>query len=207
MIKVLARSMAKILVDQTDGREHDIEVYDYGLQIILGSAIKFAAIFFLSILMKIHYHVLVLILSYLPLRQLGGGAHLSTYNRCLGVGIAVFLSLGKTSTYKLNAIELMVLMIAAALLLIHSIAKYIPAGTEKKAITSPALRLMQKRRASLFLIIWSVIIAMLINYGHLRYVLSSISGVLAAVFFISPLGYRVLKIIDYMLDRLLNSNG
>ncbi|ERM91716.1 Accessory gene regulator B [Caldanaerobacter subterraneus subsp. yonseiensis KB-1] len=63
--------------------EIELAKIEYGLSLVLGILIEFILIFFVGFLLGVGYYVAVIMISSLFLRIGTGGAHCSTYRRCV----------------------------------------------------------------------------------------------------------------------------
>jgi accessory gene regulator B len=79
--------------------EIELAKIEYGLSLILGILIEFFIVFSLGLMFKIGYYVAVIMLSSLFLRITTGGAHCSTYRRCLTFTGLYFLPVAFTTKY------------------------------------------------------------------------------------------------------------
>jgi len=202
MIRTVSRNMAEKLGKQLQCDEERVEVFAYGLQIILGTGFKLVLILLISLILDTFHTTLVCLITYIAFRNFGGGVHLTTYSRCLVTGLAVFAVLGKLAVHDMKTNILSLLLIATSLLWIYAITKWVPAGTEKKQVTDRYIRLKQKQKTGWVLMLWVIACTASISYRLTQHAFASLLGAFEALFLISPWGYSTAKALDNLLDNL-----
>lgn len=203
MITAISNNIAAYLGNKLNSSQDNIDVYAYGLQIILGAIIKVVGIVGLAWILNTLNTTLVLFIVFAAFRCFGGGAHLSTYPRCLIFGITVIVGLGFLSQLYLSTITLEILFILSFILAMYTCIKLAPAGTEKKPIKDENIRLQQKRKLLLVIFLWSGTVIYLLRINLNIYALAMILGGLSSQFLITSCGYQLLAIID----KLANTKG
>ncbi|MCF8023489.1 MAG: accessory gene regulator B family protein, partial [Clostridiales bacterium] len=186
MIKVFAQKIAVTMGAWLQVDRDRIEVFAYGLEIILGIIVQFLILIWLSLILNNFITTMVSLVAFASLRYFGGGVHLSTYYRCLIVGTSLLLALGKLSTIDISLEVLKVFSILAFLIGTFIIFRWVPAGTEKKQIKDKRTRRQQKIKTlfvliMLFAVTWILIIQKL-NAGAFAVVL----GLVGSLFLITP---------------------
>jgi accessory gene regulator protein AgrB len=58
-------------------------IYSYGLEVILSSCFNFIVLIILSVVLNVFTEMFCFILTFIPLRIYGGGAHASSHSKCL----------------------------------------------------------------------------------------------------------------------------
>lgn len=154
-----------------------------------------------SYVLGIFQTTMVCIISYILLRHFGGGVHLSTYYRCLTVGLIMFILLGKLATRQTNIILLAIAICMVFLMGIYIVVRWVPAGADKKVIDKSG-KIKQKKNSLIMLILLCLGNIMFIKFNLLNYALASVLGIMMSLFFITPLGYRVIIILDNMLNKI-----
>lgn len=202
MIKGVSDRLARELGGQLQVSQDQVEVYSYGLQIIIGMIIKVFVIISLSFMFGILEEVLIFSLFFISLRRYGGGVHLSTYSRCLLMGTLMILSLSKIATINISVNNLVITIVLVLLLGCYCIIKWVPSGTEKKVIKDVRNRNKQKIKTAIVIVLWLVSVGLLINANLMGYAFASTLGVLSSFFLLTPMGYRVIKSLDVSLDKL-----
>ena len=202
MIQKGAAYLAKFMGRQLQVTDNQVEVYSYGLEILLGSIVKFVLLVISALLLHILSLTMLVLLTFAGFRIVGGGVHLSTYNRCLVVGVALILALAKLSTLKVNDSLLIIAFVMVALFAIYTVIRCVPAGTEKKVISNKADRKKQKLETGLFSVIWMLVFMWFLRNGYSNYSLALILGASGSLFLITPGGYRMMAYLERSLDQL-----
>lgn len=174
----------------------------YGLEILLGEAIKMTVIIVLSWLLGILAEVLAVTVTAGILRLASGGEHCSEYYRCLIGGTAWFLLLG-WGVQSLNGLwSTEMINLGAALLYMVSaliIIKYAPGETENKPIKSLEERYKYRFWSLVTVIIYAAIMLVLAIFAH-PLLLAIGVGMLAQAYTVSPAGYSFIHFIDRVLN-------
>lgn len=173
-----------------------IEIYAYGLEIILGAVIKLILILFLAFLLGTLDTTIILFAFFALFRCFGGGAHLSTYPRCLVFGVCLIVGLGYLAQTPIRIHILIILSALSLALNIFTCIKWVPAGTDKKYIIEPTLRLRQKKKYFLVIIGWCLTLLLLIKLSLSTYGVAVLLGSFGAMLLIMPSGYWLLNTID-----------
>lgn len=84
---------------------------------------------------------------------------------------------------------------------IYTVARWAPAGTDKKIIDRSG-KIKQKKNSLIMLILLCLGNIMFIKFNLLNYALASVLGIMMSLFFITPSGYRVIIILDNMLNKI-----
>lgn len=205
MIKRLSLIMAEAIGKQHSANNEQIEVYAYGLEIVIGSAVKIVLLFFISFLINSLYTTILCTLTFVGIRFFGGGVHLSTYLRCLVGSVMILIILGKAATYPMEMQLFLYVSLMVIIVGIYSIIRWVPAGTEKKVITDKELRLKQKLKTMIFFFFCLAVALICRFYGFYSFAASIKYGLAAAIFLITPLGYLIVKRIDGLLDNLFGT--
>ncbi len=179
-----------------------IDIFRYGLEIILGGIVKFVSILIVSYILGVFQTTMICIISYIPLRHFGGGVHLSTYYRCLTVGHIMFILLGGIAAWQPNIIFLHIIISMVFLTGIYIIVKWVPAGTNEKIIIDENEKTKQKKKSLIMLILLCLGNIIFIKLNLFNCAFASILGVMASLFFITPWGYGVMVMLDNMLNKI-----
>ncbi|MGE4284822.1 MAG: accessory gene regulator ArgB-like protein, partial [Clostridia bacterium] len=190
MIHDISRRAAGMLGNQLEADKEQTDIFAYGLEIIIGGVVKFALVVLLAYIFGILETTLISVAAFIVFRHFGGGVHLSTYARCLSLGLLLFLTMGKLAVYDIHTKIIIGLLSVIFFLGIYIIIKWVPAGTQKKNISCKDLRSKQKLKAFIALIVWMILNAILIYHRQIQYGFALILGATGSFFFISPLGYR-----------------
>lgn len=201
MIKKLAFKTAKTIGRQHSADDEQIEIYAYSLEIIFGSLLKITLLLFISSLINSLYTTIICTLTFVGIRYLGGGVHLSTYLRCLISSLMILLIFGKAATYNIELQLFLFIFLVTIALGIYAIIRWVPAGTEEKIITDKLQRRKQKQKAMIFSLFCSLAVLACL-YFDLYPIANAITyGLFSAIFLITPLGYAVMNSVDKFLDN------
>jgi accessory gene regulator B len=203
MIKALAQRIAKTMGAQLQADRDKVEIFTYGLEIILGTLLQLTFLILLSLFMDTFVTTMICMIAFASLRYFGGGIHLSTYYGCLIVGVTLLLALGKLATVDISLEALIVISIVAFLMGTFTIFRWVPAETEKKQINDEAARLRQRKKALLILIMWFATTQLLITKKLTANAFAAVLGILGSLFLITPWGYRAVKALDNILNITL----
>ncbi len=143
MFKKLSLALAHAISNNIE-IEEAVGVYAYGLEIVFGSLVKIIILFALSYLFGIVRPLFFVLLAFVPIRHFAGGTHLSTYMRCLALGVMMLLILARLSLVGITYSSLLGFFAFTEIITLHSIYRWVPAGTEKKTVNDPKLRMNRK---------------------------------------------------------------
>lgn len=201
MLQTVSMKIALALGSQLHSNREQVEVYAYGLQILLGSALKIVLLVLISIFLNILPYTLLVLAAFVMLRIPGGGVHLNSYSRCLTVGLILILGLAKAAeSWPISQSALLAAVVAVLVLALLIIILWVPAGSEKKRFTDPQIIKSQKIKTAASLLIWWSVSIILIFYGFTQYGLALTLGALLAILFISPPGYYIMHKLEKILS-------
>ncbi len=204
MIKALSLNIARGIASQLQNNEKHIEIYAYGLEILLGVLINLILLVVMAIPLHILPHTLLVLAAFAGFRLFGGGVHLHTYARCLTVGLIMILGLALTAAILSPGETIVfVILIGAALLAVVTIICWVPAGTDKKQFTDPEIIQGNKVKTAVFAVIWFLSSLFLIKDQHLDFAFALALGAVASLFSITPWGYFIMN----RLEQLLAGKG
>lgn len=178
-----------------------IEIYAYGLEILLGAAIKLLVIVVGALCWGTFNTTMVLLVTYAALRWFGGGAHMSSYFKCFLSGTIIIVGLGKVSQFNLRSPTLTELTIFTIVFAVYVCLRWAPGDSEKKPIRDKQIRLRQKRKMIVIIVIYGLVILYSRQCGQLTYVLAMILGCISSVFLITPWGYRLFAVVDKLTQN------
>jgi len=199
MINKFAHKIAVTMGAQLQVDRDKVDVFAYGLEIILGALVQLTLLIWLSLIMDVFTTTMICMVAFASLRCFGGGIHLSTYSGCLIVGITMLLALGKLATIAVGIETLVVISIATLLMGIFTTFKWVPAGTAKKQIKDRTIRLRQRKKTFLTLIVWSIIILLLITQQSTAHAFAAVLGAFSSLFLITPWGYGAVQALENIL--------
>ncbi|MCR2045568.1 accessory gene regulator ArgB-like protein [Anaerosalibacter massiliensis] len=201
MTNKISKKLALSLGNNLNGTNEDIEIWAYGLELLLNGIIKFAFIVSLAAIFGIFKATILSLITFAIFRHFGGGVHFSTYLRCLTSGIIIFLILGKISCFNIVISNYKFLFYITLFLGILTIAKWIPGDTKIKPMKNKEDRRKQKLKTTVVLIIWITIVQYLNRLNNIQYILPIVLGAFTSFTFITPFGYWIINSIDKYLDK------
>ncbi|MCL6447813.1 MAG: accessory gene regulator B family protein [Armatimonadetes bacterium] len=143
-------------------------------------------------------------------RLLTGGAHCSSYGRCLVFGVAVYLLIGKMALAiaifftpaMLTTLVCFVTFAAAA-----GIIKFVPGEVPYRTINSPREVIVFKVLSLLFLILWNGLTMCFINQLNQSIILAAAFGLIVQTLSFTPWGYRMITRLDGLMSKLIGAGG
>ena len=203
MIKHLSLKIASHLGQHLQTSPADVEVYAYGLESFLNNVLELLLLFLLAWATNLLMPSFLVLIAFALIRVPGGGAHLSTFPRCLTASLIVMLGMAKISVM-INwpaSVAFAVILILTGLGL--GITKaWVPAGTEKKRVTAADEIKQQKQITTGTLVAGSIAALGLIYSGHVQQANAMILGSLCGLFVITPWGYKLFHTLDQGIDRM-----
>jgi len=199
VIKKLSLVLAQAISHNIE-TDQQIEVYAYGLEIILGSFTKLISLLILSYFLGISWPMLFVLLSFIPMRLFGGGVHLSTYLRCLVLGVLMLLILARLSLVNVTDNFLLFFLLFVTLVTAQTVYRWVPAGTEKKTIVNPKLRAQQKIKTIRILLGIVTASLILLMFDRRQEAFALLVGLGASSLLMTPFGYKPIRFIDNLLD-------
>ncbi|WP_422448474.1 accessory gene regulator ArgB-like protein [Thermoanaerobacterium sp. DL9XJH110] len=194
MLQSCSRMLSRIIVKELKSERFEPEILEYGLQIMLGSLFKFCSIVFFSILLKTFPETMASLAAFALLRHFAGGVHCKTYGMCYITGVAMFLANGLVVKYAAFPADILIWVNNLWLVLSLFITlKWVPAGTEKKAVSDGRTR--ERLKGMTMIILGAVFILTNALYlaGRANYLEAVFLGVVEEMLFVTPFGYRLLK--------------
>lgn len=184
--------LSRIITGKLGQERYNEEVLQYGLMILLGTAFDLLSIAVISLILGTFYETLASTAAFIAIRNFAGGAHLKTYEQCYVISVASFAANGLIARYIYifppYLIVAAYVMVALGLVLIL---KWIPAGTEKKAVKDNAVRLRLKRQTMVVLAVLFILLNLMYYSGYYSVMTAIMLGMADEYLFVTPAGYRV----------------
>jgi len=196
MIDNLSKRIAAWLARQLLIDNDTEEVYQYGLNLLLGTVLEFLIILIIAFLLGTFYTTALVLFIFAIFRAVAGGSHMSTQGRCLLVGTVQLVALGIIAAIPVNTTVLSILLFGTLLFNLGVTIRWVPGGTEKKPLSDPAVRRRSKLISLIITFSWLTAALILIYTGNTQYVLAMILGGFSAMFLVTPTGYRFNAILD-----------
>jgi len=178
--------------------DHVKQLAENGAIIFYGELFKYLIVLSIAWYFGILLETFLIMNTFSFLRGLAGGVHMSTFNKCFGVMIGCFLSLG----YLVSQVHItpVITSICITLGFVWSIIialKYAPQERPDKTDKDCDNGNKMKYKTVMFIIV-SFIISMILILFTEKYIIgmSIFTGVLLEMFTISPVGTRLFKFID-----------
>lgn len=199
LLKELSIKMAHNLGSKLQTYD-DIEVYAYGLEILLYSLINLIVLFSLAVVSNLLLPVLLVFIAWICFRIPGGGTHMTSYRHCLCTGVIAVLILARLSLINTPIYLQSVLLILTSFLALICIILWVPAGTSKKQILTKENRTKQKRETTITFLLWFISIISLMILGYGQSALALVLGAFGGLYAITPVGYRSLGWLDHNIS-------
>lgn len=189
---------------QLDAKE--MAAIRFGLESLLDFIINLGVIVGIAWWLGITSYVLAVLVPSSLFRLVSGGAHCSTFLRCLVLSLAIMLGIGQVAATIMISQPLLCALIgflvANGVYVIH---KWVPADTPAKPIISPVKRAMYRKLSYIYMAIWTVVMGGITFWGESvsGFAFASIGGVGWQIFSITPAGYRFVAIIEKLVDRVI----
>lgn len=183
MKKKFLNSSIKLLKQNGNYTEEELEVIIYGLEGIYLTLTKMVIIFALAFVLGIFKEVIFLLITYNIIRSQAFGIHASKSIYCLISSIIMFIGGAIVCKYVTLPFEVMVVgaIICNICLLI-----YAPADTEKRPIVNSKKRKRFKYASTFFGVVYTILIIVLKNTSIATYLLF---GMFEAVVMVLPITY------------------
>jgi accessory gene regulator B len=203
-LRNVAIGVAHYLGEELQLDAKDTDAVRFGLETFLGMIINVSIIIGIAWWLGIVPYVLSALVSSSILRLVSGGAHCSTYLRCLILGTIIMLGIGQLATMILISQALLfVLLIFLVVWSGYNIYKWVPADTPAKPIISSAKKKIYRKLSYIYIAVWTVVVSILaISREEVAaLMLASIGGVGWQIFSITPAGYRFIATIEMLADK------
>ena len=202
-LRQTATDLSFYLARQVDLPEKQVDSLRFGLEIIIGSLIKGILLFALAWALDIVIPVVVALLAGSGFRLLAGGAHSTAYVRCLVLSLAIYLLTGWTATtyaFLISPDQLVNLLFIGFLICFLAVRWWAPGPVPGKELNSSRYNLF-KMLSLIYLFPWLGAMFYLAGQGHSSLALAGLLALLAQVFGLSPMGYRLIERYDLLLSR------
>ncbi|QGU00888.1 hypothetical protein SYNTR_2294 [Candidatus Syntrophocurvum alkaliphilum] len=202
MLSKISHKIANQISHELNENDEKIEIYAYGLELLIGSILQLIILFLLAWIFSLFHQTLVAIIAFASIRILCGGIHMSSYLRCLSCGLLIILFFAKISTMQYSVYTFVLLILITFVLGIVSIIKWIPSYTEQKQHINNSNAKKIKSISLFMLLVWMGLSIIFYHKGIYDYSLAIILGVLGGVFLATPLGHTIFGKLDDSLVAL-----
>lgn len=214
-MKNIASGFAYYLSDELNYDQRQCETVRYGLELIIGTLIKSFVILTISYFLGIMPLAIALSVTSILFRVLAGGAHFSTYSRCLTFSLISVTCISYVSialSRVINNIEALFLILGLALIGYWFVNTWAPADNPNKPIKRKEGRLLYKKLSKTYVLSWTTIIALVTITSWqspliAAICLASAGGFTMQILSISPACYRLVSVVDDRLNGLQARGG
>lgn len=171
-------------------------VYYYGLQIIIGEAVKYTLFFLIVISLGILKESIAILLFYSPIRIIAGGYHMKDYTRCLIMSFTLFIASGLVLKYKNHYMPSLLLLILSIITLMVSL--YVVYRWAPQPVFPKSPSYMQKVKwltVTLVFVLFVLNCYFIVASKHF-WAQAGIFGVLLSDFALSPLSNYIFRHFD-----------
>lgn len=203
-LRNIAEGAAHYLGTELQLDTKDTAAVRFGLEAFLEIIIDLVVIIGVAWYLEITSYVLTVLIPSSILRLVSGGAHCSTYLRCLVLSLAIIIGVGQFAAMILIQqpllCALIVFLVIGGFYVIH---KWVPADTPAKPIVSPVKRAMYRKLSYIYMAIWAAVMSVLTFFGETvsGFAFASIGGVGWQIFSITPAGYHFIAAIEKLIDK------
>jgi accessory gene regulator B len=209
MLRDIPAGMARYLAVELQLDAKDTETIQFVLEYFLGLFVNLGVVVGIALWLGITPYVLAAMVPSGILRLVSGGAHCSTFLRCLTLGTVIMVGLGQL------AAMIGILMPHALLFFLvafttawgfYVMHRWAPADTPAKPIVSPKKRTIYRRLSYIFIAVWAAVVSVLTLYGgdaplDSALALASTGGLCWQICSITPAGYRFIAMVEVLLDK------
>ena len=201
--------IAKYIAEEAELSPDRVDSVRYGLEIILGTMIKAAVLLTLACLLGTLPQVIIALVCGSLLRLVSGGAHCTSYLRCLSFGLVVYLSAGMIALNLEKILapgQLAMILWPCFLSMVLCACLWAPAEVPYRTIGHAEWILFK----GLTIVLLTVfLIAAFLAVGHIRpsYIMAGLLALLAQTLSFTPPGYLVIGKIDDSLSHIAARKG
>jgi accessory gene regulator B len=159
----LAYYMSDQLVKRKIVEEDMVDVYRYGLEILLTSSLTSLCILLIAILLRSWMYGIFYLILTIPLRITAGGYHAKTYRKCFLISNLAYIAVYVTANL-LHKLELpMFAWLSILYVSVFYIFKKAPIQNSRQPLSPDTLK-KNKRKASIYLLLDSIIFTSLLVF-------------------------------------------
>ncbi len=201
--------IAKYVAEEAKLGSDRVDSVRYGLEIILGTMIKGAVLLTLACLLGTLPQVIIALACGSLLRLVSGGAHCTSYLRCLSFGLVVYLSAGMIALNLekiLDPGQLAMILLPCFLAMSLCACLWAPAEVPYKTMDHKDFILFKGLTIALLTVF---LIAAFLSVGHIRlsYIMAGLLALLAQTFSFTPPGYLIIGKVDELLAYITARKG
>lgn len=193
--------IAKYITDGAELGSGQTDSVRYGLEIILGALIKGVILLTSACFLGILPQVIIALICGSLLRLVSGGAHCTSYLRCLSCGLVVYLCAGKIALNLekfLDPDQLAIILLLCFLAMALCACLWAPAEVPHRTINYEEWILF-KGLTMVLLTVFLTAAFLSIVHVRLSYIMAGLLALLAQTFSFTPPGYLIIGKIDELL--------
>ncbi len=201
--------IAKYVAEEAELSSDRVDSVRYGLEIILGTMIKVAVLLTLAYLLGTLPQVIIALVCGSLLRLVSGGAHCTSYLRCLSFGLVVYLSAGMIALNMEKLLapgQLAMILWPCFLAMALCACLWAPAEVPYKTIYYKE-RIFFKSLTLVFLTVFFSTVFLSLGHIKLSYIMAGLLALVAQTLSFTPLGYLVIGKIDNSLSYIAARKG
>lgn len=186
-------ALAKALANRLGDTHPKRGVYYYGFQIVIGAIVKGIIMTTVTAILGTFTQTLIVLVSFGALRVVAGGYHMSSYNKCIAVSIALFAAAGLIAryTYMYWPQEMIVLLIIFCFIGgLPILFKYAPQANPNRPITKKEEKKKLKYYSIVIFVILILTSSVFLFYNTEQIAIASLFGIILSLFIITPAGYK-----------------
>lgn len=140
--------------------KEDAEIYEYGLFILLSTALELASVLIVSIIVNKFFAAAVFLLSFLLLRGIAGGYHASTAGRCYLILLAVFAAYIVSLCLPLPFVSAAIVISIVSAIIVF---RYAPVDNENKRLSEQKAK--KEKRLSIVIVSAETLAVIILSFS------------------------------------------
>lgn len=205
----LSSKIAKYVTEEAELDHSQTDSIRYGMEIILGALIKGITLLSTAYFLEILPQVIIALICGSLLRLMSGGAHCTSYLRCLSCGLFIYLFTGKAALYFeqfLTRDQLVIILLPCFFIMALCAYLWAPAEVPYRSIDFNE-SILFKVLTIAFLIILLLIVLFYANQIKLSFIIAGLLALLVQTFSFAPVGYLLFGKIDTFLFNITAKKG
>jgi len=198
-IKIFPQLLNMFDIKKIQTTEDLIGVYNLAFMFPVGAVFKGLLLVIISLILGVFTSVITVVLTFMSLRPIAGGAHFKTYNKCTAISLIQFIGSALIVKYISQCWSIQniySLLFFCILTTLYIIIRYIPRDTPNKPIVEEFKIKKFKRWSSYYLFIWTIIMTISLLFNLKIIVISSCFGLLLELFSVCKIGQIVYSKLD-----------
>ena len=206
MITSISKQIATHIHENDTQTNQSIEVYQYGVDIILRSVVKLGIILVVGAFLNVFLLTLTAMMTFVCMRRVAGGVHSNSFVNCSIIGGISFILMARISkVLPFGNYILFTLVSTSCIFALIVIFKYVPGYSHKKSSNKIADIKKQKKESFVLLFVYIVFICFFSYLGYLEYVSVVAMSLSFEMFTITPYGYKGVQYLDNLTMKEVKS--